>query len=173
MMIDYRKFFDNIRHDRLAKMFAKRLYEPELMKLIQVLLDAYRVDVSYSDDPHIIDKVFNSLEYQKIDRSLLDGSRTMGKSLGIGAPISQISGIFYPLIIDNYCKTVRGVKFYDAYMDDRIIIHQDKAFLHQILEEVKWLSSKMGLHINENKTQIVPITHGFTFLKTRYLVTES
>ena len=52
--------------------------------------------------------------------------RWMKKSLGIGLPISQIAGIYFPTEIDTYCKTVMQCHGYDVYMDDRIIIHPDK-----------------------------------------------
>ena len=170
MLIDFRKFFDNIRHDRLDEKFHEKLLDDRLRKFMRRLFENYRVDVSYSDNENIIDEVFNSLEYQKIDHSLLTGRRYMAKSLGIGAPISQIAGIFFPTAIDTYCKTVKHCKFYGVYMDDRYVIHHDKAFMKELLEDICRIASELGLHVNRRKTQIVKISHGFTFLKTRYIL---
>ena len=91
----------------------------------------------------------------------------------IAAPIAQIAGIYLPTPIDTYCKTVKGVHCYDAYMDDRIIIHPSKAYLRELLAEIRQIAERLGIHINERKTQIVKLTHGFTFLKTKYVLTET
>ena len=97
----------------------------------------------------------------------------MNKSLGIGSQISQISGIFYPTLIDNYCKIVRQQKYYGRYMDDIYIINNFKDELKNILEEIENISKDMGLFINYKKTHITKLKHGFTFLKTRYIITDS
>ena len=173
MLIDFRKFFDNIRHDRLDEKFHEKFGDWRLREFMLRLFEKYRVDVSYSDNEHIIDEVFNSLDYQKIDKALLTGKRYMAKSLGIGAPISQIAGIFFPTEIDTFCKTVKGCKYYGVYMDDRYVIHHDKEFLQKLLEDICRIAKKLGLHVNRRKTRIVKLTRGFTFLKTRYIVTDT
>lgn len=95
------------------------------------------------------------------------------KSLGIGSQISQIFGIYYPTKIDNYIKIVKGCKYYARYMDDLYIIHEDKAFLKELLNEIKTISEELGLNINTKKTQICRIDKGFIFLKNLYFVTDS
>ena len=97
----------------------------------------------------------------------------MDKSMGIGSPVSQVAGIFVPSPIDTYCKTVKGIHCYDAYMDDRIIIHPDKQFLWELLEEIREIADCLGIFIHPDKTQIIKLSHGFTFLKTKYLLTET
>lgn len=173
LMIDFRKFFDNIKHGKLIEKIRERINDEHTIELIRKIVSACEIDVSYSDDPHIIDQVFNSLEYEKIPRDELTGERWMKKSLGIGLPISQIAGIYFPTEIDTYCKTVMKCHGYDVYMDDRIIIHPDKEYLKTVMDGIRKISQRLGLHINEHKTQIVKISHGFTFLKTRYIITES
>ena len=97
----------------------------------------------------------------------------MDKSLGIGSVISQAFGIFTPNRIDTYCKTVKGIRCYDTYMDDRIIIHPSKEYLTELLHEIECIAMQYGLHIHKNKTQIIKLSHGFTFLKTKYILTSS
>lgn len=173
LMIDFRKYFDNIRHDVVMQMIASKIHDPDVLKLAQKVFDTYKVDVSYSADPDIIDHVFNSLEYQKIPDRLKTGKRYMAKSIGIGSQIRQIIGVFYPTPIDNYCKTVCGLHCYDAYMDDRIIIHPSKGYLKELLKEITKIAGQLGIHINNRKTQIIKLSHGFTWLKTRYILTGS
>lgn len=96
-----------------------------------------------------------------------------GRSLGIGSQISQICGIYYPTPIDTYCKVVKSCKYYGRYMDDFYVIHQDKTFLQALLQDLAIIVSQLGLTINLKKTQICRIDKGFTFLKTRYFMTDT
>lgn len=173
LKLDFRKYFDNIRHDELKRLMAEKIQDGNVLYALDAILKANEVDVSYSDNPDIINEIFNSLEHGKLDTSVLTGRRFMQKSLGIGSPVSQISGIFFPYRIDNYCKTVKRIHCYDAFMDDRIIIHPSKEFLHNLLREIKDISDKQGIKIHDSKTQIIKLSHGFTFLKTRYILTPS
>ena len=93
--------------------------------------------------------------------------------LGIGSQISQNAGVFYPTRLDQYFKTVCGIKPYAAYMDDRYAIFPTKEQAHEYLKEFREQSKLIKLEINEKKTQIRPISKGFTFLKYQYFVTET
>lgn len=171
LLIDFRKYFDNIRHDTALKLIARHIHDERILQILKNALKIYEVDISYSDDPDIESKVFSSLEYENIPQELKTGRRIMRKSLGIGSQISQIIGIYYPTLIDTYCKTVKHVHCYDAYMDDRIVIHPSKAFLKALLHDIEAIAKSLGIFINHKKTQIVKLSHGFTWLKTRYILT--
>lgn len=173
LMIDFRKYFDNIRHDTALKLIRDKIKDEKLMEIISRIFDSYKVDVSYSDDEDVENKVFNSLNYQRIPKEVKTGKRYMRKSLGIGSQISQILGVFYPSRIDTYCKTVKRIHCYDVYMDDRIVIHPSKEYLKNLLAEIEEIANSLGIFINHRKTQIVKITHGFTWLKTRYILTDT
>ena len=173
LVIDFRKYFDNIRHDTALRLISEKIHDERVMKLIRKIFDSYRIDVSYSDDADIGDEVFDSLAYQRIPKSLKTGKRYIRKSIGIGSQISQIVGIFYPTRIDTYCKTIKGIHCYDVYMDDRVIIHPSKEYLKDLLKEIEDIAGKLGIFINHRKTQIVKLSHGFTWLKTRYILTTS
>lgn len=173
LVIDFRKYFDNIRHDIALEEIYKRIPDARIIKAVEKIFDMYKVDVSFSKNPDIISEVYNSLEYQDIPENLKTGKRYMRKSLGIGSPISQIAGLLLPTTIDNYVKTVKRVHCYNVYMDDRIIIHPDKQFLKGLLEEIDRIAQGLGIHINRKKTQIIKLSHGFTWLKTKYIITDS
>lgn len=176
LLVDYSKFFDNIRHDKLLEILEKKLKSPEFIPFIKQLISSFDIDVSYLSDEEFKDclnQLYNSLEYNKIDRSLLTGEKMMSKSIGIGSQISQICGVFFPTRVDNYCKIVKGMKYYGRYMDDVYVIHKDKEVLKKLLKDIDEISSDLGLFINHKKTQIVKLTHGFTFLKIKYNLTET
>lgn len=175
LMIDFSKYFDNISHERFISQISNLFSDKELTEIITRICTQYEIDVSYSDDEDIENKLFNSLEYlQLIKDKKLDGSKMMRKSLGIGAPISQLAGLIYPCKIDSYVKTVLGIKYYDVYMDDRIILHPDKQYLYDVLDKIIQIASDLGIFINPKKTKIVNICRdGFTWLKIRYKVTPT
>ena len=170
--IDFRKFFDNIRHDKLLAAFSDKLDDDSVMPVLENMVQSFKIDISYSDKD-LTDQVFNSMEYAKIPVDLKTGKRYMAKSMGIGSQVSQAAGVFFPTKIDTYCKVVRGCKFYGRYMDDIYIIHHDKEFLRSVLGGVREQSAEIGLFINEKKTQIFKLRHGFAFLKIKYNLTET
>ena len=173
LKIDFRKYFDNIEHEKLLKMILTKIPDARLKIVLQHILESNRQDVSY--DQRNIDEImqepFNSLEHEKIPNEKLTGQKFLPKSLGIGSPLSQIAGIFFPTRIDTYCKTVRQLHCYDVYMDDRIILHPDKEYLKRLRGDIEHIAGEMGLFVHPKKTQIIKISHGITFLKTKYLLT--
>ena len=175
LKIDFRKYFDNIEHEKLLKMILTKIPDARLKIVLQHILESNRQDVSY--DQRNIDEImqepFNSLEHEKIPNEKLTGQKFLPKSPGIGSPLSQIAGIFFPTRIDTYCKTVRQLHCYDAYMDDRIILHPNKEYLKRLRGDIEHIAGEMGLFVHPKKTQIIKISHGITFLKTKYFLTDT
>lgn len=93
--------------------------------------------------------------------------------LYLGPEDSQILALTFTSSVDHYIKDELGVCFYARYMDDAYIIEHDKEALKALLEVIKHLYAELGIELNENKTQIIKITNGFTFCKTRYILTDS
>lgn len=176
LLVDYSKFFDNIPHEPLLQFLKEKLKSPEFMEFIKQLVSSFNIDVSYLSEEeyqNCLQGIYNSLEHKNIAKSSLTGEKMMEKSIGIGSQISQIFGIFYPTRIDNFCKIVRGMKFYGRYMDDIYILHKDKEVLKNLLVELERMSKELGLFINPKKTQIIKLSRGFTFLKIKYHLTET
>lgn len=119
-----------------------------------------------------LDKIFNSIDYEKIASNQKTGKRFMAKSMGIGSQISQIAGIYYPHRLDNFCKIVKGLKFYARYMDDVYIIHNDKQYLKSLLVELQEIASSIGIFINNKKTRIEKLSN-FNYLKLHYSLKDN
>lgn len=177
LLVDFRKFFDNIQHEKLLEQIRKKIEDKEILAFLENMIKSFEIDVSYmskEEYSYCMNVVYNSLEYRKtVSQELLTGEQFMKKSLGIGSQISQIGGVFYPTVIDNYCKIVKGCKYYARYMDDIYVLHKDKEFLKNLLKEITAIANKYGLFINSKKTQIVKVSHGFTFLKIKYNLTDT
>lgn len=174
LLMDFSKFFDNIRHDKLLAMFEK-LIPSDILPFVKQTIDTFRIDVSHMTDGEAkayIDQCHDSLKQRNIptDNAV---KKFCNKSVGIGNQLSQTAGIFYPHEIDNYCKIVRGIKYYGRYMDDTYIIMKDKEELQDVLSHIKDICRKLGIFINKKKTGIHRLTQWITWLKINYKVKPS
>lgn len=158
-------------------------------KRIYIMLQKYIK--KYGDDGYIlqvdIKKYFDSIDHAKLKEFLhkqihesreimelidyiVDSSSKTGKGLNLGSEAPQIFAIYYLNGLDDYLKTVKGIKYYGRYMDDMFIIAKDKNFLKQVLDEIRSILASLKLEANEKKTHIVKLSHGFTFLQIKYHV---
>lgn len=132
-----------------------------------------------------IKKYFNSIDHDILKRMVherihepqeimdlidyvIDTSSDSDIGLNLGAEAPQIFAIYYLASLDNYMKSVKGVKYYGRYMDDMIVITRTKAQARQVLEEIKAQLKKVNLSVNDRKTRITPLRRGFTFLQVKY-----
>lgn len=176
LLIDFSKYYDNIRHDKLMEIFSKYVEDEVALRLLECIIDRAKVDVSYMTDEEYsqcMDKVFNSLEYFQVDKKLMTGEKFMRKHLNIGDQVAQDAGIAYPIPIDNYVKIVKGMKFYGRYMDDSYVIHKDKAVLEEVLQGIIQVADSLGITVNTRKTRICKLSSMWRFLQTQYSLTET
>ena len=75
--------------------------------------------------------------------------------------------------MDHYIKEVLHIRGYGRYMDDGYLIHESKEYLQVCLREIRKLCDELGIVLNEKKTQIVKLSHGFTWLKCRFYLTDT
>lgn len=172
MFIDFSKYFDNILHEELLKQFRPLVSDAEYA-FLEETFHSFDVDISYLSNEEIYtfkDTLFNMLEYSQIEKEKLTGKVMFPKSVGIGNQTSQASGIFYPHQMDNYCKIVKGIRYYARYMDDTYIIMKTKEELVALLGEITQICNSLGIHINPKKTRIQPITSQLTYLKINYRI---
>ena len=177
LLIDFTKYYDNIRHSELRRLFDKYTHLDPMSKFVlNTIIDSARIDVSYMDDDEYrdcISKVFNSLEYQKIPNELKTGEKFMEKHVNIGDQLAQIAGIMYPTKIDNFIKIRCGMKYYGRYMDDSYVIHSDKKVLEGLLRKIREVATDIGIYISEKKTRIVPLDSYWKFLQLTYSLTDT
>lgn len=176
LLIDFSKYYDNIRHDRLMEQFEKYIHDPNALNFLRKVVDRSKVDVSYMTDEEYagcMDTLFNSLEYEQVDKTLRTGERYMYKHLNIGDQVAQVAGIIHPIPIDNYVKIVRGVKFYGRYMDDSYAIHESKEFLEDLLQGIIAIANELGITVNTRKTRICKLSSMWRFLQVQYSLTDT
>lgn len=122
--------------------------------------------VSHKLVKSILRKEFTDERIISLTEHFIDAFGSVG--MGLGSQISQIFALASANRLDHYIKEVCGIKGYGRYMDDGYLIHPDKAYLQQCLEGIKAICAELEITLNTKKTQIVKLSHGFTFLKVRY-----
>ena len=86
---------------------------------------------------------------------------------------SQFLSIFYLYELDHYIVNNLHLKYMVRYMDDYIIISNDKTKLIRAIEDIKViLKEKYKLNINVNKTNIYNSYHGFEYLGYMFYVRD-
>lgn len=93
--------------------------------------------------------------------------------MGLGSQISQVLALASANRLDHYIKEKAKIRGYGRYMDDGYLIHHSKEHLQKCLQAIKILCKRLGIQLNEKKTQIVKLSHGFTWLKVRFFLLPS
>lgn len=99
---------------------------------------------------------------------IIDTASSTEKGLNLGSECPQIFAVYYLHTIDFWLKVVCGEKYYGRYMDDIYILSESKEHLKELLAEIKKRLSELKLEVNDKKTRITKLTHGFTFLQIKY-----
>jgi RNA-directed DNA polymerase len=85
--------------------------------------------------------------------------------LPIGNLTSQIFANFYMNGFDHYMKNELGLKNYGRYVDDFIVVHEDKEFLLKLKNLTEsYLRNNLDLTIHPKKTTIQEQSKGVSFL---------
>ncbi len=122
---------------------------------------------------------------RKSDWDTLPRSRSLfhspeGCGLPIGNLTSQLFSNVYLGEFDDYIKRTLHVQRYGRYVDDFYIVSNDKEYLQNLVPKIeRFLSERLRLSINTEKTQICDSTHGVGFLgaflkpRRRYIHNDS
>jgi len=140
---DIKKFFYNIDHNKLKELINNKIKDKDILNIIY----------------NIIDSSNNYNIYE------------IGKGLPIGNMTSQILAIYYLNELDYFIKEKLHIKYYIRYMDDFILIHENKEYLKYCLNEIKKILEKYKLELNK-KTMIINKKKGLNFLGYRFLINK-
>ena len=143
---DISEYFDNIPHDKLMQLVAKRIVDKHVLKLIKMWLTA----------PIIEEHEDGKKEYKGND-----------KGTPQGGVISPLLANIYLNVLDTLWKVKKVQEKLGArlvrYADDCIVLC--KGNTEHILKGLKTVLSDLGLTLNEEKTRVVDAwQENFTFL---------
>ncbi|MDP3900252.1 MAG: reverse transcriptase/maturase family protein [bacterium] len=89
------------------------------------------------------------------------------KGLPIGNLTSQLFGNVYLNDFDHFIKYKLGCKYYGRYVDDFVIVHQDKEYLKSIIPVLrKYLQDELSLELHPKKIYLQHFSRGVPFLGT-------
>ena len=161
LTFDFKSYFDNIPHSECYHILDKYIADKRIVNLCISLIESYKLDeINQIEDEEIQEKRLKDLWEHK------------DKGVCLGSQLSQIMAVAVPNSLDHYIKDQLGTKFYIRYMDDGIIISNDKKKLQELLCLIRNKAAQIGLTLHEKKTRIVKLTHGVTFMKIKYKVTK-
>ncbi|MEI3545352.1 MAG: RNA-directed DNA polymerase [Alphaproteobacteria bacterium] len=88
-----------------------------------------------------------------------------GKGLPIGNLTSQIFANFYLNFFDKFVVETCGVKYYGRYVDDFVIVHEDKAFLLGLKDRLKeFIQRELAMTLHPKKVYLQHYTKGVKFI---------
>lgn len=90
-----------------------------------------------------------------------------------GSQIIQIAGISVLNSIDHYIKERLRIKHYLRYMDDMLIIGDNRDELERIRNNVEERLKEIGFELHPTKTRIIPIYRCVMFLGFIYRLTDT
>ncbi len=93
--------------------------------------------------------------------------------MGLGSQVTQLIQLAVLDDLDHMIKEKLQIKQYIRYMDDFILIHEDKDYLQYCLGEIHKRLKDIGLKLSEKKTQLFPIKQGIKFLGFHFYLTET
>lgn len=93
--------------------------------------------------------------------------------MGLGSQTTQICQLTFLNDIDHGIKERKRIKHYVRYMDDFILIHEDKETLKDCLQYIREEMEKIGLKLSEKKTQVFPLTQTIHFLGFSFRLTDT
>lgn len=163
-------------------------YDFAIRRLTQHLHEHYR---RYGTEGYILlydfRKFFDSISHEVVKRVIrkeisderllvildhfIDAFGDIG--LGLGSQVSQVLSLATANRLDHFVKERLHIRGYGRYSDDGYLISVSKEYLKECLRQIRTICQELGITINEKKTQIVKLTHGFTWLKVRFFITET
>ena len=163
--IDCKKFYPSIDHDILKAKYRKKYKDPELLMLIDEIIDS--ISTCPANDENIAFYAGQGKEIRTVTND--DGQDYI---LGVGIPIgnyfSQYDGNYYLSEFDHWMKETKHIKFYYRYMDDICIFAKTKEELHTILQEVeKYLKDNLNLRLKGNYQIFPSFIRGVDFVGYR------
>lgn len=157
LVFDFRNYFDSIPHRECYRVLKKYVSDERLVRLVIGIIESYKLqEINSMEDPGEKEDALRRLKNHE------------WKGICLGSQISQIMAVAVPNDFDHYIKEKLRMKYYVRYMDDGIILHNDKDKLNRIVRLLKEEARKYGLELHERKTYVTKATKGFTFLKIKY-----
>lgn len=147
---DVAKFFYRIDHEILMDICRKKIDNPRTVDLLGYYINNDAVPFGMPLDANQLTITEEQMLYDL--------------GIPIGGGLSHMLGNMYLDPLDQFCKRVLGIKRYIRYMDDIIILDNDKERLKEYGRRMtQFLEERLHLNFN-NKTALRPVRVGCEFV---------
>lgn len=147
---DVAKFFYRIDHEILMDICRKKIDDPRTVDLLGYYINNDAVPFGMPLDANQLTITEEQMLYDL--------------GIPIGGGLSHMLGNMYLDPLDQFCKRVLGIKRYIRYMDDIIILDNDKERLKEYGRRMtQFLEERLHLNFN-NKTALRPVRVGWEFV---------
>src|SRR3989344_1247735 len=134
---DIYHYFETVDHEILINIISKYVDDKDLMWLIKKVLKNYH-------------------------------SEKRGTGMPLGNWTSQFFANVYLNELDYFAKYHLKAKYYIRYVDDFVILGNSKKYLLNCQKEIsEFLETKLKLRLHTDKSKIVPLSEGVSFLGFR------
>lgn len=165
LSIDIKSFFSSIDKNILYSIIvdgggvnSKKIFLNKSTKYLLKIIIFYDPTLNYciKGDKDLLNKI-------PFNKSLFRTPK--GKGLPIGNLTSQFFGNVYLNQIDQYIKRTLKVRYYIRYVDDLILLSNDKNKLLRWREDINnYLINNLKLELNKNKDKLGSVKDGINFL---------
>lgn len=153
LKLDISKYFYRISHRILKEILAKKIKDERLLAVLYNIIDCKHTPFGLPPGC--------SPGEVPLEERLFD------VGMPIGNLMSQVFANIYMDVLDQFCKRVLQINYYIRYMDDVIILSNDKLQLQDWKVQIEqFLIEKLELNLN-NKTCIRPVNQGIEFVGYR------
>lgn len=143
LKIDIKNYFGSTRHDVACREVAKYIRDEWALEHVRQIINSF----DSGPDPDV--------------------------GIGLGSQISQLIQLAMLNGIDHKIVGQWHIKHYVRYMDDLILIHEDKEYLRKVQKLIEAELADLCLKVNPKKTQLFPVTHPISFLGFTYKLTPT
>lgn len=153
LKLDISKYFYRVDHAVLLGILRQRIEDADLLWLLETIINCEHTAFGLP--------AFSEASDVPASERLTD------RGIPIGNLTSQMFANIYLGELDWYAKRELHIHHYVRYMDDIIILHEDKNFLRGVKEGIEeYLHEYLHLDLNR-KTAIRPVSHGIEFVGYR------
>ena len=170
LKLDIKKYFYNIDHEILKEKLKRKIKDNSSLELLFRIIGTTNESYINEDILKVKELELKNIKSKNIlnKEKILEEIKSIplykyGKGLCIGNVTSQFLAVFYLNDIDHYIKEVLKHKYYVRYMDDLVIIDNDKEKLIKSLNVITKMLKNEKLEVNK-KTKIYKLKNGFSFI---------
>jgi retron-type reverse transcriptase len=141
---DIKHYFEEINHKILVNMMRRKIQDEKVIWLIwQILSNPYR-SIGVKNKP------------------------LKKKGMPLGNLTSQFFANLYLNELDQFVKHQLKVKYYIRYVDDFVILHENKEQLKLWKEEINdFIKEKLNIELHPSKSHVLNLNSGISFLGFR------